>query len=220
MERFTLGADRPDGYSEQDGGEQAGALTGFRADWDDGLGRYATPRIAPRRHDTSAKTVFGKTGNFDYTDTCKLVLQHPNHASFFVAKLWSYFVPDAPDDATLQSLVAMYKADYEVRPVVEAILQHPALYTGPAMVKPPVVFAAGLLRALGRGIDTEAWVWLCDEAGQRLFYPPNVAGWDDTRWLDTATFRGRWDIANYALMDSAKDDKSRGVPHTTAKLYA
>jgi hypothetical protein len=28
--------------------------------------------------------------------------------------------------------------------------------------------------------------------------PPNVAGWDDERWLDTATFRGRWELANYA----------------------
>ena len=32
-----------------------------------------------------------------------------------------------------------------------------------------------ILPRLGRGIDTEAWVWLCSEAGQQLFYPPNVA---------------------------------------------
>ena len=69
--------------------------------------------------------------------------------------------------------------------MLEAILRHPALYTGPRMVKPPVVYTAGLLRGLGRGIDTSAWVWLSEGAGQRLFYPPNVAGWDDTRWLDT-----------------------------------
>ena len=36
-------------------------------------------------------------------------------------------------------------------------------------------------------------------AGQHLFHPPNVAGWDDARWLDTATFRGRWWLVNYAL---------------------
>ena len=46
-----------------------------------------------------------------------------------------------------------------------------------------------MLRAVGRGIDTDAWSWLCDQAGQMLFEPPNVSGWDDTRWLDTATFR-------------------------------
>ena len=34
------------------------------------------------------------------------------------------------------------------------------------MVKPPVVHLAGMLRAIGRPIDTEAWTWLCDQAGQ------------------------------------------------------
>ena len=29
-------------------------------------------------------------------------------------------------------------------------------------------------------------------AGQRLFRPPNVSGWDEERWLDTSSFRGRW----------------------------
>lgn len=64
------------------------------------------------------------------------------------------------------------------------------LYAGPRMVKPPVVYTAWLLRRLGRGIDTSDWVWLDAMAGQQLFYLPNVAGWDDSRWLDTATFRG------------------------------
>ena len=56
-----------------------------------------------------------------------------------------------------------------------------------------------MLRALGRYIDTDAWVWLCDEAGQQLFWPPNVAGWDDTRWLDTSPMRARWNIVDYVL---------------------
>jgi hypothetical protein len=67
------------------------------------------------------------------------------------------------------------------------------------MVKPPVVQLAGMLRALGRHVDTEAWIWLCEEAGQRLFWPPNVAGWDDNRWLDTSRMRARWNTVTYAL---------------------
>jgi hypothetical protein len=85
-----------------------------------------------------------------------------------------------------------------------------------------VVFNAGLLRALGRGIDTRAWVWLGEAAGQRLFYPPSVAGWDDERWLDTATFRARWAIANEALshvtVARSKKGKAPEVPHEAAKL--
>ena len=75
---------------------------------------------------------------------------------------------------------------------MQAILEHPVLYDGPRMVKPPVVHLAGLLRRIGAGITTTDWAWIGSLSGQQLFYPPNVAGWDDTRWLDTATFRGRW----------------------------
>jgi hypothetical protein len=39
----------------------------------------------------------------------------------------------------------------------------------------------------------------------RPFDPPNVAGWDETRWLDTSTFRGRWTAANRILRDEEID---------------
>ena len=89
--------------------------------------------------------------------------------------------------------------------MLEAILISPELYAGPPMVKPPVVQLATMLRALGRGIDTEAWVWLCEEAGQRLFWPPNVSGWDDNRWLDTSRMRARWNMVTYALDEISVD---------------
>ena len=83
-------------------------------------------------------------------------------------------------------------------------------------MKPPVVYTAGLLRARGRGIETAAWWKLDDASGQRLFYPPNVAGWDETRWLDTATFRGRWFVAMTALTGAPDGD----APHDPAALVA
>ena len=89
--------------------------------------------------------------------------------------------------------------------MLELILNHPLLYDGPAMVKAPIVFAAGALRALGRPIDTAAWAWLCNQAGQYLFWPPNVSGWDESRWLDTGTWRGRWNIAGYAVQPQVID---------------
>ena len=67
-----------------------------------------------------------------------------------------------PDAATRRSLESLYRKDFQIRPVVEAILLHPALHTGPRMVKPPAVYTAGLLRALGRGVDTQAWVVALD----------------------------------------------------------
>jgi uncharacterized protein (DUF1800 family) len=204
MELFTLGAGR--GYTERDVREQARALTGFDNDWRRGAGNVNF-RYVRDRHDQGVKRVFGRSGRFDWEDAIRLCLSHQRHPSFFLEKLWRYFVPAAPDGATRRSLEAAYRKDFQVRPVVEAILRHPALYTGPRMVKPPAVYTAGLLRALGRGIDTTAWAWLSSGTGQRLFMPPNVAGWDDERWLDTATFRGRWWVANYATQPFSLTDK-------------
>jgi len=217
MELFTLGAGR--GYSERDVREQARALTGWRNDWDDDLGPVRF-RYDRRRHDTGSKRIFGKRGHFDWRDSCRLCVQHPQHPSFFVAKLWSYFVPVAPKPATKRALQRLYvRSGYQTRPVVEAILRHPALYTGPRMVKSPSLYVAGLLRGLGRGVDTEAWTWLMSLAGQQLFFPPNVAGWDDSRWLDTATFRARWEIAAYALRPHVVND-AKGIPTTAPELLA
>jgi uncharacterized protein (DUF1800 family) len=222
MELFALGADRPGRYTEQDVREQARALTGWCNDFSPSRGPYFF-RFEPLRHDYGLKTIFGHTGAFGWKDSCWLCLRHPNHASFFVRKLWSYFVPPPPPPETAAALERLYVSrGYAVRPVLEAILMHPDLYLGPRMVKPPVVYTAGLLRALGRAIDTSEWFWLDALAGQQLFYPPNVAGWDESRWLDTATFRGRWRVASRALAKTALDEARprSGTPHDAAKLLA
>jgi uncharacterized protein (DUF1800 family) len=191
MELFTLGANRG-AYTETDVRENARALTGWQGAV---ANRQPTAFVFnPARHDTASKTIFSQTGNYDWNDSCNLCLAHPKHPSYFVTKLWSYFIPSPPDQATVDGLVALY-ANRKVLPVVEAILLHPDFYNGPRMVKPPVVFNAGLLRMRGRYIDTSTWWSLSAQAGQQLFYPPDVGGWDDTRWLDTATFRARWFIS-------------------------
>jgi uncharacterized protein (DUF1800 family) len=217
MELFTLGADRG-AYTERDVREQARALTGWRNSWGETLGPYKF-RYDKRRHDAGSKRIFGKRGHFDWRDSCRLCVHHRQHPSFFVNKLWGYFIPVPPKTGTRRSLQRIYvRSGYKVEPVLEAILLHPALYTGPRMVKPPAVYLAGLLRGLGRGVDTEAWTWLLSLAGQQLFYPPNVAGWDDTRWLDTATFRARWEIAAYAIRPRVLKDNAKHVPHDPHKL--
>ena len=44
--------------------------------------------------------------------------------------------------------------------------------------------------------------------GQVLFYPPDVSGWDDKRWLDTNTVLGRWDVVNEALTRHTADPRA------------
>ena len=205
MELFTLGADRG-AYTEDDVRELARALTGWDSDWSAELG-YHNFRVEASRHDPTTKTVFGAAGPFDWEDAARMCVHHPLHPSFFVGKLWSYFIPTPPSEGERQALEATYvQSGYGVRPVLEAILLHPALHAGPRMVKPPVVLLAGMLRALRRSIDTESWIWYSQNAGQRLFRPPDVSGWDDTRWLDTSTVRGRWELVARGLRDRQLED--------------
>jgi uncharacterized protein (DUF1800 family) len=219
QELFCLGADQ--GYTEHDVREIARALTGFRNDWGGaGPSRF---RYDPTLHDARAKRIYGRRGRWGWQDAVKLVVGHRDHPAFLVHKLWGAFIPTPPPPASARGLERLYtRGGRRVRPLVEAILRHPHLYDADRrMTKPPVVQAAGMLRATGRGIDTDAWAWICDLAGQLLFAPPNVSGWDERRWLDTATFRARWLMATRICEPAALDPKDKpDVPSEPAALVA
>jgi uncharacterized protein (DUF1800 family) len=216
MELFSLGADRG-AYTEDDVREMARALTGWRNEWSEQRGSYDF-RFDASYHDAGKKTVFEQAGKWNYEDAVRLCVNHPLHPSFFVTKLWGYFIPTAPSEATLAALQGLYtSSSYSIRAVVEAILQHPDFYEGPEMVIPPVVYNAGLLRSISRPIDTNAWAWLSANAGQQLFYPPNVSGWDFSRWLDTSTARARWEMASYVTSKTYPNPwPSKGEPEYNA----
>jgi uncharacterized protein (DUF1800 family) len=218
QELFCLGAGR--GYSERDVRQIARALTGWRNDWSDSGPRNF--RYDAKYHDAGRKVIYGRRGRFGYKDVVRMVVRHRQHPSHFVGKLWSAFIPTAPPKHDARALERIYtRSGRQVRPVVEAILKHPHLYDRERrMAKAPVVQAAGMLRAVGRGIDTTAWSWLCESAGQYLFMPPNVSGWDETRWLDTGTFRARWGMATQICEPVSLDPDKVKSPHDAAALVA
>jgi uncharacterized protein (DUF1800 family) len=193
MELFTLGIGH---YTERDIREAARALTGFAFHYD--TKRYYFNAEA---HDTGRKRIFGHVGRFTPDGVIDLCLNHPAHAPFICKKLWGYFIPGVPSARTLRTMVRAYKRSRrELRPVLDIILRHPRLYArlnDPDLVKPPVVYVAGMLRALRVPVDDDSWTYILDEMGQRPFYPPNVGGWpSNDAWLSTNTLRARWDAVN------------------------
>jgi uncharacterized protein (DUF1800 family) len=219
MELFTLGR----GYTERDIREAARALTGFRARWgDDGFGGIYYDRAA---HDGGIKRIFGKSGRYDWRGVLDLVCRHREHAPFLVGKLWSFFITEPLPRATRDSLARTYRrSGLRIKPVVEAILGHPALYAGldrPAMVKCPAVFLAGALRSIGRGMDTDDWTWISSSMDQMLFSPPSVAGWEwGPAWLSTNTMRWRFVAVTY-LMEKGPlkvEDRATDAEATVAEM--
>jgi uncharacterized protein (DUF1800 family) len=200
MELFTLGAGRG-AYTERDVREVARALSGWQCQFVDELGFVGKAYYDASKHDDGTKTIFGQTGNFDWTDVCRMVVEHPKHPGFFVEKLWSYFILEPVPDAVRVALEQAYVASgHQIRPVLEAILCSPQFYEGARMVKPPVVYHAGMMRARQRYVTRTDWYWYSMMAGQRLFWPPDVSGWNDRRWLDTNTALMRWSLAGQVFL--------------------
>ncbi len=202
MELFSLGADRG-AYTEDDVSEMARALTGWHCRMDRKQRPAELPlrSRAPRhRHQDRVRA----DRELELGRRRAPVRQPPAARLVLRQQAVELLRPDAAggSDAGLAAGPVRRARGYSIRAVVEAILQHPDFLEGPELVTPPVVYNAGLLRAIGRGIDTTAWAWLSSAAGQQLFYPPNVSGWDFTRWLDTSTAKARWEIASYVTAKS------------------
>jgi uncharacterized protein (DUF1800 family) len=201
MELFTLGH----GYSERDVREAARGLTGWRAKWGSaGFGGIYYDRTW---HDNGYKRLFRKRRRYDWHGVIQAVTAQKGHAPFLVGKLWSYFVTAPLDAHTRRALVTTYRrSGHRIKPVVEKILRHPALYADldhPDMVKSPVVFLAGALRSVGGGIQRDSWTWLLNDMGQLPFSPPSVAGWDwGTAWLSTNTIHSRFSAITYLMTDA------------------
>ena len=216
QELFTLGAGN--GYTEMDVREHARALSGWTNSWNQATGEPDDFHFDPTLHDDGIKVIYHHRGNFGWRDSLRLVLAHPNHPKFFVTKLWSYFSPEPLPASDTRAAAAMYvSSGKQIRPLVEAMLMHPQLHAGPRMVKPPIVQIAGMLRGIGRYIDSDVWAWESSLLGQMPFYPPNVAGWDATRWLNTGTWLARFNLSDEMIQSSKVLDPTNapGAPTGT-----
>jgi uncharacterized protein (DUF1800 family) len=161
-------------------------------------------------------------------DACEVVLRRPprpgdrgdrsragyvTHARFFLRELWREFIASDPDEPTLTDLVATYLAPVggipglRLRPVLFKILTHPLLFASldePDMVKPPVVYVAGVMRSLGVGIHDDTAYQYLDAMGELPYNPPNVSGWEGgAAWLNTNTVLWRFALAA-DLLQAAK----------------
>ncbi len=188
MELFTLGVDH---YTENDVRESARAWTGWRV-----VNRTDTVSFDAALHDTGTKTFLGRTGTFDGDDIVDIIFAQPQCARFFAASLLSWFVYNNPEPQLVDSVAALLrKHDYELAPVVGAILSSNVFYSARAyraLVKSPVEFVVGTYNALGLKRVDEGALPALQQMGQMLFFPPNVAGWPGGQnWLTSGTMLAR-----------------------------
>src|SRR5262249_44906885 len=97
------------------------------------------------------------------------------------------------------------KNDFELGPVMSAILRSNVFYSDRAyraLVKSPTEFVVGTLKLFGvQQVDPPVLAAM-SRMGQRLFYPPNVKGWDGGEaWINSATLLARENFANAVVQN-------------------
>ena len=198
MELFTMGIGH---YTETDVKESARAWTGWTLrDYRTAEDRRAFA-FKPMIHDDGPKMFLGQMGPWDGTDIMRILLAQAATPRWIAGKLAKFFVAPAPDAALVEAMAhGLRAANYELAPVLKALFRSRAFYRPDAMlaqVKGPVEFAVGAVRHLG--INAPDWVRVYQAAGamgQRLFFPPTVAGWHGgTSWINAGTIFARTDLA-------------------------
>jgi len=173
MELFTMGVGN---YTEQDIREAARAFTGWN---------YAGLAfvVNPAWHDSADKTVLSRKGNFDGVQVIDILLSQPVTAEFVAGKLYRYFVREelsAPLQARLGEMLRASK--FEIAPFLETLFNSRDFYSDASVatrIKPPVELVISTYRKMG--LTTVPGIPdfndLTESLGQKLLFPPNVAGW-------------------------------------------
>ena len=198
MELFTLGAGS--GYTERDVREQARALTGLTNDWKRGAGNVNF-RFDRERHDAGHEAHLRQDAARSTGGTpCRLCLQPPAAPVVLRRQALELLHPDRAGRGDAARARGALPQGLRDPPGRRGDPAPPALYTGPADGQ-----AAGRLhrrpaaRRSAAASTRPSWVVARrrEPASGSSCRRTSPAG-TTTRWLDTATFRGRWLIANYA----------------------
>ena len=221
LELFALGEGS---YSEHDVREVARALTGYRE-----IDRQRkSDAFDPGDHDSGAKTIFGQTGPWGRDDVVRIVCGQPAAATRIAWRLYRTFISDtaepSPELLTPLADAMRVPGDVDVARGIEFLLRSRLFHSDECRtkrVKSPVALAIGAIRGSEAFAPPPDLVELeihLIRMGQRLFYPPNVAGWKGgMTWLRGSTLLSRANFA--AWLTDPSSGLSPGHFHDLAERH-
>jgi uncharacterized protein (DUF1800 family) len=208
FELFTVGEGR--GYTEADIKEAARAFTGYRNRLDAITGlRYL--EFDATRKDVGAKVLFTDVilrSHAPEVDDFDLVVDATfarlDVAGWLAEKLLREFVTDTPGPALIVNLAAVIRAEnYEMRPVLRTLFLSSAFHLHKrTMVKMPVDYGIGLVRATGLMVAPATMRAELVSLAQLPGMPPSVFGWPQgPEWLSAAGMVERANLARRLIGD-------------------
>jgi hypothetical protein len=194
-ELFTLGVDN--GYTQSDIVQTSKALTGYnhRNGFCDDL------FFDNSTFNTDDKTIFGRTDNWGYDDVIDILFEEraPLIANFICTKLYTYFVSPTINQSIIDDLASTFVLDFNIAEVLKRLLKSEHFFDDEAIgtiIKSPYDLTHDYIKTTNFTINQEdkgSIFYYNILAGQDLFNPVDVAGWQgDKDWINSSTLGGRW----------------------------
>jgi uncharacterized protein (DUF1800 family) len=200
MELFSLGVSNPRtgalNYSESDVKEIARALTGYRFNSDTRQLSFSTSYW-----DSGTKTFLGANrGAAKLPDVINAIAQHDSFRYFVPQRFYRELIGFDPSPSALDEMAQVWMPDGNLKALVSHIAHRPEFLADATIgnkVKSPVELLVSAARVLGKADLWTMHVWLMSrELHQRPELPPNVSGWQGSRWLSPGHIVVWSDIAN------------------------
>ena len=195
FELFTLGVDN--GYTQSDIVQTSKALTGYNH-W---TGYCEDIFFDNSTFNTDDKTIFGRTGNWDYDDVIDILFEEraPLIANFICTKLYTYFVSPTINQSIIDDLASTFVIDFNIAEVLKRLFKSEHFFDDEAIgviIKSPYDLTHHYIKTTNFTLGEEARgviFYYNILAGQEFFNPVDVAGWQGNKdWINSSTLGGRW----------------------------
>jgi len=191
MELFTLGVGN---YTEKDIKESARAFTGWSSNKDGFVFR-------DKLHDYGNKTFLGKSGNFDGTDIINIILKQEQCSLFISEKIYKEFVNPTPNKRHIEQMAKVFRKKYDIADLMKFVFTSVWFYNDENIgvkIKSPVELLVSIHNVIPYQFKKDRhFQYIQFNLGQKLLYPPNVAGWPGNKqWIDANTIMLRLKLAS------------------------
>lgn len=206
MELFTLGVGN---YTEHDIKEAARCFTGWQINK---LGEFT---FNEKDHDFGEKTVLGKTGKLTGEEVLDILLEKKETALFVTRKVYREFVSETIDEKRVAELAdVFYTSGYDISKLLKALFTANWFYGDDVVgnkIASPVELLVRYYRVLKiEPVDEKMPIIVQNLLGQKLFDPPNVAGWKGGKaWIDSSSLlmRMRLPLVMFGYMEGDERGK-------------
>ncbi|TNE55818.1 MAG: DUF1800 domain-containing protein [Bacteroidetes bacterium] len=240
LELYTIGKGPQIGvgdytnYTEADIAEGAKILTGWTiAGFLSSTATSTSAVYYPELHYTGDKTLSAKFGSQtvteagidEYANYIDVIFQQAETARHICRKLYRWFVnydlTDQVESTVIGEMATLMIAnDYEVQPVVEALLKSQHFYdlsVRGAIIKSPLEYIFSILNSTGSApnfdLDVNYQMYLemyyvSEALGMGYLAPPSVGGWSayyqapnySKSWVNSSYIKLRFDMASYVTL--------------------